>query len=523
MFKYKVEQIRVSTDSTDEALKSKIAKTLDVLRGEIISIKIIRSSLDARKEHPIRVICAEVALKKPLAKQSQFVKEIRDESEKQPSFNVLKGITRPAIIGFGPAGICAAYVLAKRGAKPIVFERGEDVSNRKLKAEAFWNDGILDENSNVLFGEGGAGLFSDGKLTSRSKDLENRDVFLNLLVRHGAQKSILTDAKAHIGSDVLTKIVQSIRSEIAELGGEIKFSSRLTDIKSEGGKLAGVLINGELFDTKTAVIATGHSAKDTYKTVAKHTPVEAKSFAIGLRVEIDRELIDRLRYGNFSAKLPAADFNLAVKADEKRNIRACYTFCMCPGGRVIACSAQKGLLNVNGMSYSTRDMKYSNAAFLVPVAPEDFCNGKKSQLDCALDFLSAIERKTFEKGGGDYSVPVQTLSSYIYGMDKKLNFAPSSHRYLETDLRGVLPDFVENTLKITIPSMLKSLGGIDLYSVAVSASETGSSSAIRIVRDSETMQSPKIAGLFPCGEGAGYAGGIVSSAIDGIKCAKIIN
>jgi uncharacterized FAD-dependent dehydrogenase len=356
-----------------------------------------------------------------------------------------------------------------------------------------------------------AGLFSDGKLTSRSKDVENRKLFLEMLVRHGADKNVLTDSRAHIGTDILSKILKSIREEIQELGGEIKFNSQLSDIKIAEKKLVGIYINNEFFETQNLILAIGHSARDTCKTLKKYLQISPKPFAVGVRVEFEQEVINRLQYGKFKGNLPAASFSLTFKS--QKSALACYTFCMCPGGRVIACSAQNGLVSTNGMSYSQRSLSFANAAFLVPVSPESFLS--------AYDLLEDIERKSFEKGGRNYALPAQNLASFLYEKDNNFNYELSPHRYKRADINGILPEFVEKTLKTAIPQMLSSMGKIQFERAAVFAAETGSSSPIRIMRNADTFESVSVKNIFPCGEGAGFAGGIVSSGIDGIRCAKI--
>ena len=510
MFRYKIEQIRISTDFSDKTLRNKIARVLEIFPSGVKSVKILSKSVDARKKPPVNVVSAEIVLEKEPTKNLKFLKPIENSSVNL-NFKISKNAVRPVIVGFGPAGISAAYFLSKIGAKPIVFERGERISQREKKTYSFWNDGILDENSNVLFGEGGAGLFSDGKLTSRSKDAENRKLFLEMLVRHGADKNILTDTRAHIGTDILSKILKSIREEIEESGGEIKFGSQLTDIKIAEKKLVGIYINGEFFETQNLILAIGHSARDTCKTLKKYLDIFPKPFAIGVRVEFEQEVINRLQYGKFKENLPAASFSLTFKA--QKSAFPCYTFCMCPGGRVIACSAQNGLVSTNGMSYSQRSLSFANAAFLVPVSPESFLS--------AYDFLEDIERKSFEKGGRNYALPAQNLASFLYEKDNNFNYELSPHRYKIADINGILPEFVEKTLKTAIPQMLSSMGKIQFERAAVFAAETGSSSPVRIMRNADTFESVSVKNIFPCGEGAGFAGGIVSSGIDGIRCAKI--
>jgi uncharacterized FAD-dependent dehydrogenase len=530
MFNYKIEQIRVSIDYTEKSLKNKIARTLSIfpngmIPNEIISVKILRKSLDSRQKIPVYVISAEIETQNPVAARCAIPVNDAPENKTLDTKRRVTNKLQPVVVGFGPAGISAAYILAKAGLKPIVFERGEEISSRQIKVEKFWNAGILDENSNVLFGEGGAGLFSDGKLTSRSKNIESRNVFLEMLVRHGASDSILTDTKAHIGTDKLRQIIKSIREEIQELGGEIKFNSTLTDIKTENGKLTGIYIksNGssaEFFETESVILAIGHSARETYQMLEKHLMIEAKPFAIGVRVEFEQEIINRLQYGKSAMNMSAASFNLTYNPNNNFKFqipnytlqaRACYTFCMCPGGQVISCSAKNGTLSTNGMSYANRSMKFGNAAFLVPIGANEL----------SFNDLEKIEKTVFERGGKNYSLPAQNLASFLFDKEN-IDYGFSPHRYKLTDISGILPDFVEKTLKTAIPKMLNSMGKIDFSRAAIFAAETGSSSAARILRNPETLQSVSIQGLFPCGEGAGYAGGIVSSGIDGIRCANKI-
>jgi uncharacterized FAD-dependent dehydrogenase len=319
------------------------------------------------------------------------------------------------------------------------------------------------------------------------------------------------------------------------LGGEIKFNSTLTNLQTKEGKLSGIYINNALFPAKALILAIGHSARETVSMLSKHIFVETKPFSIGVRVEFEQEVINRLRYGNNAINLPAASFNLTYNKggfpvapldpfghksfNYNKNTshstlhtsHSCYTFCMCPGGEVIACAAKANTLSCNGMSYASRAMKFGNAAFLVPVGADKL----------SFEDLEKIEREVFLRGGKDYALPAQNLASFLYDKDN-FDFGFSPKRYKLTDISGILPDFVENTLRLAIPKMLNSLGKIDFSRAAIIAAETGSSSAIRIKRNPDTLQSITISGIFPCGEGAGYSGGIVSSGIDGIRCAEMI-
>ncbi|HPR82886.1 MAG TPA: hypothetical protein PLD51_03420, partial [Pontiellaceae bacterium] len=426
--------------------------------------------------------------------------------------------------------------LAEAGLKPLLIERGEAAAPRAKRVEAFWKNGTLDVESNVLYGEGGAGLFSDGKLTSRSKDRPRVRRFLEALVGCGASPDILIDAEPHIGSDVLEELVPALRSRIIELGGEVRFGARLDRLEIENGAVRGAVISGAEFRTDCCVLATGHSARDIYQMLAEQgVPLETKPFAVGVRLEIPQRRIDTAQWGGSFPALGKASFRLTRREEE--NARACYSFCMCPGGLVISCASSEGLMTTNGMSLSKRDKPLGNAAFLVPVMPEDFQSGgtrppgafderarrSRSTFDvlAGIEFQRKMEAAAFAAGGSDYSLPAQRLVDFLEGAaPSELPAERSCTMARPAQLRGLLPEFVEHTLRSAVPSMLRSMRGVVLDEALLYASETRSSSPVRVVRG-ENGQSA-VLGLYPCGEGAGYAGGIVSSGIDGLRIAEAI-
>jgi uncharacterized FAD-dependent dehydrogenase len=415
-----------------------------------------------------------------------------------------------------------------------LIERGEAAVPRAKRVEAFWKNGMLDVESNVLYGEGGAGLFSDGKLTSRSKDRPRVRRFLEALVSCGASPDILIDAEPHIGSDVLEELVPALRNRIIELGGEVRFGARLDRLEIENGAVRGAVISGEEFRTDCCVLATGHSARDIYEMLAEQgVPLEAKPFAVGVRLEIPQHRIDTAQWGGSFPMLGKASFRLTRREEE--NARACYSFCMCPGGLVISCASSAGLMTTNGMSLSKRDRPLGNAAFLVPVMTTDFPivaargeGGKETEVSdlgyrvlAGIEFQKKMEASAFAAGGSDYSLPAQRLVDFLEGAAaSELPAERSCTMARPAQLRGLLPEFVEHTLRSAVPKMLRSMRGVILDEALLYASETRSSSPVRIVRGEDGQS--VVRGFYPCGEGAGYAGGIVSSGIDGLRIAEAV-
>ena len=403
-----------------------------------------------------------------------------------------------------------------------MLERGLDVDNRTKDIDNFWVDRKFKNNSNVQFGEGGAGTFSDGKLTTRIKDIRCRKV-LTEFVNFGAPDEILYSNKPHVGTDILKSVVKNIREEIKRLGGTVKFDSKVTQINMEGSKIKSVIVNDEeTIETNIVVLAIGHSARDTYEMLHENgIKINQKPFAIGARIEHPQILINESQYKEFynHPRLGAADYKLI---EHTSNGRTAYTFCMCPGGTVIASASEEGEVVTNGMSEHARDKENANSAFLVNVRPSDF--GSDHPL-AGVEFQRKYERLAFELGGGNYNAPIQLVGDFLEDrVSTKLGKVKPSYQpgYTFVDLRKCLPDFVCETMKEALPKLDKKLNGFAMKDAVLTGVETRSSAPIRIVRDEETLESVTLEQLYPCGEGAGYAGGIVTAAVDGIKCAEKI-
>ena len=429
---------------------------------------------------------------------------------------------RPVIVGSGPAGLFAALVLAQRGFNPIMLERGLDVDNRTNDINDFWNNRKFKNNSNVQFGEGGAGTFSDGKLTTRIKDIRCRKV-LDELVNFGSPEEILYSHKPHVGTDILKNVVKNIRNEIIRLGGEVRFDTLVTDIITENGSIKGVVVNNnETIESEVVILAIGHSARDTYKMLYNRgVTIIQKPFAIGARIEHPQELINKSQYKEFynHPRLGAADYRLI---EHTSNLRTAYTFCMCPGGSVIASASNEFEVVTNGMSEHARDKVNANSAFLVNVIPSDF--GSEDPL-AGVYFQEKYERLAYELGGKNYNAPVQLVGDFLNDkVSISLGNVEPSYKpgYTFVDLRECLPEFVTSTMKEALQKLDNKLKGFAMHDAVLTGVETRSSAPIRIVRDEETLESVSLEKLYPCGEGAGYAGGIVTAAVDGIKCAEKI-
>lgn len=431
---------------------------------------------------------------------------------------------RPVIIGAGPAGLFCAYFLAMHGYQPVLLERGKDVDAREQDVEHFWATGELNPESNVQFGEGGAGTFSDGKLNTlvKDKDGKGRKV-LEVFVECGAQEAILYENKPHIGTDVLKKVVRTMREKIISMGGEVRFQSQVTDICTENGRLKGVEINhGEILPCEAAVLAIGHSARNTFQMLYdREVPMEAKAFAVGLRVQHPQKLIDENQYGTAeNPLLPAASYKLTAQTSYGRGV---YSFCMCPGGYVVNASSEPGRLAVNGMSYSGRDGENANSAVIVSVTPEDF--GSEHPL-AGIEFQRKLEEKAYVVGGG--KVPVQTYGEFkqkVCGETEnghmKTPIAPCiKGQYAFSDLSSILPKECNLAFVEGMEQFGRILPGFNQPWALLAGVESRTSSPVRISRD-DTGQST-VKGLYPCGEGAGYAGGITSAAMDGISIAEKI-
>jgi len=522
----RINQIVMKLEYTPDDVLDAVARRLGARTQDLSDVEVLRRSIDARKKDrpPHYVLSAEVSYEgetPPPHAAGQM--NVVHRPELRPAARATRlGAHRPVVVGAGPAGLMAALMLAEAGHRPLLIERGAQTETRQTQVETFWRQALLNPESNVLYGEGGAGLFSDGKLTARSKDRFAVRHFFDTLVACGASPDILIDAEPHIGSDVLTEIIPALRQRIVESGGEVQFNARLDDLDIEDGTLRGVVVSGTEHRTDACFLATGHSARDVYRLLGQRAVrLEAKPFAIGVRLELPQRRIDWAQYGRWGlqSSIGSAVFRLTWKGG--RDTRNCYSFCMCPGGIVMACASSEGLLTTNGMSFSGRAKSFGNAAFLVPVGVKDFPlpEGDHPALG-GIAFQETFERATFEAGGSDYSLPAQRLVEFLAGTDsQEIPDERSCARAVSANLETLLPPVILDTLRRAIPRMLRELNGVYLEEALVYATETRSSSPVRIVRNPSTGESVGVHSLYPIGEGSGYAGGIVSSALDGTNAA----
>lgn len=528
----RINQLKLPVGHTEEELIKRVKKLLRC--EEIPEITIVRRSIDARKKPELYfnyILNIQVKNQTSVYRKCDK-KQVLIWKEMPYRFPVAayRGCTRPVIIGTGPAGLFCGYMLAKAGFRPILLERGAPVEQRTKEVQEFWEKGKLNPESNVQFGEGGAGTFSDGKLNTLVKDKygRNREV-LSMFVKFGAPEEILYDHKPHIGTDILCSVIVNMRNAILEMGGEVRFHAKVTDLVTEDGHITGVVINGhENLAAEYVVLALGHSARDTFEMLyEKKIKMEAKPFAVGMRVEHPQELINLSQYGKREEKnLGNAPYKVTAKAKDGRGV---YSFCMCPGGYVVNASSEPGRLAVNGMSYSGRDGSNANSAVIVSVTPEDY---ESAHPLAGIAFQRRLEEKAFEIGQGNIPVerygafksavtgksmcdgqtavkPACIPDKFIPCMKGKWEFAPV-HEIFPTALRNA---FVEG-----MEQFGRTIKGFNDDNVLVAGVESRTSSPVRILRDEELQSSLK--GLYPCGEGAGYAGGITSAAMDGIYVAE---
>lgn len=499
-----IHNISASIDEAEYSVIQRVRRKFAI--DSSVPVSVFRRSIDARRKNEIKYIYSLL---------------VDTETEIEGSVNYSEYVFNPPkinlsetpyIIGMGPAGLFCAYTLALYGLKPVLVERGCQVEERTKDIETFWTKGVLNEESNVQFGEGGAGTFSDGKLVTRISDGRCRRI-LELFVKFGADEDVLKNAKPHIGTDVLRKVVVNMRNEIIKLGGKVLFKTKLTDIDIKGGKLKAIYLNGEKVDTSLCVLATGNGAKDTYKMLlSKDITIAPKPFSVGFRMEHLQEDINKAMYGSYANKLPAADYAFSTVFDKKLSLAA-YTFCMCPGGSVINSSSEKDGIVTNGMSYKARDGRNANSAMLASVRFDTVQDG--------INFQTSLEKRAYFLGKG--AVPTTLLKDYLNGT-KTSKYGKIKPTVLpETtfvNFEDLFPSEISKMLKTGLSKFGKSI--LNDGEAVLSGVETRTSAPLRILRDTETFDAVNVKGLYPCGEGAGYSGGITSSAVDGIKVAEAI-
>ncbi|WMJ84372.1 NAD(P)/FAD-dependent oxidoreductase [Oscillospiraceae bacterium LTW-04] len=516
-------QINTSvTQGVGEATSVAIAQ-LGLKPSQVLSCSLVRTSVDARRGRRLPVhFVSTVAIEVPDALGKKLLREdIKNllVFKRPVPIAVKTGETplnhRPVVIGFGPAGMFSALLLAQNGYRPIVLERGAAMEDRVATVEHFWQNGVLNAQTNVQFGEGGAGTFSDGKLTTRINDPLCGHV-LNELVRHGAPQDILVKAKPHVGTDLLRGVVKSIRKEILALGGEIHFLSRVEDFQVKDGAICGVVSNGDSLAADAVIAAVGHSARDTFFALAGcGAALEPKAFSVGVRIEHLQTEIDRAVYNDFAGhpNLPSGEYQLSHRESQ----RAAYTFCMCPGGMVVAAASGEGQTVTNGMSYRARDLKNANSALVVSVDSADYGNGWQD----AIAFQQRLEYAAFNVAGKDYKAPCMCVADFLKSpLSGGATMVEPSYPVgvKETDIAALFPPQITAFMRHSLPILGRKLSGFDAPGALLTGVETRTSSPVRIMRQSNCM-AESIDGLYPCGEGAGYAGGIMSAAVDGLRCA----
>ena len=520
----RINQLKMPIEHSNNQLMEKAAKLLKIKENQILKLQIAKKSIDARKKPELYIVYSVDIW---VDNEVKVIKKVNDNNimlinkKKYDIFPSGEKVlnNRPVIIGAGPAGLFCAYLLALKGYQPLLLERGKCVEERQKDVEDFWKTGILNTNSNVQFGEGGAGTFSDGKLNTVVKDPIGRNQFvLETFVKFGAQEQILYDSKPHIGTDILTNVIRNMRNEIRLLGGEIRFNACVTDFRFDENKIAAVLVNNEEWiATDVCVLALGHSARDTFETLLnKNLIMSPKAFAIGFRVEHPQREMNLSQYGEkYADKLPAAPYKVTANLSNGRGV---YSFCMCPGGYVVNAASEEGRVAVNGMSYSDRGSNCANSAIIVSVTPEDF--GADDSL-AGVRFQQKLEEKTYQLAKGN--IPQQLFGDYCenkasegYGTYESMHKGAASF----ANLRGLLSEELEESFIEGMHVFSKAIPGFDRSDAIMSAIESRTSSPVRIIRNEEFEAN--VSGIYPCGEGAGYAGGITSAAMDGLKVAEAI-
>lgn len=521
-------QLTLPIDGNREDLIQKAARQLGIRTEEILEFTILRQSIDARKKTQLQAVYT-VELR--TEREEQLVRQAKSPNitlaGKEVPYRfppVSRRFERkPVIVGMGPAGLFSALFLARAGVPSILLERGRGVEERSKDVEYFWKTGELSCSSNVQFGEGGAGTFSDGKLTTGIRDIRARSV-LQTLVEHGAPEDILYSHKPHVGTDVLRKVVKSIREELVSLGCEVRFEQQVQSVTIQDGVLCGITVKTESdtypLDCDELILAPGHSARDTFHMLHEMgVPMEQKPFAIGVRIEHKQEEMSRAQFGEAYRTVPPSDYKLSCHLPTGRSA---FTFCVCPGGEVVAASSNEGQVVTNGMSNRARDGENINGGFLVGVGPSDFPGDDPL---AGVRFQEQWETAAWDLGGRNFHAPAQLVGDFLAGKASKAagTIQPTYRPGVTwTDLSACLPDYVIQTLRDALPLFERKVHGFSHPDAVLTGVETRSSSPVRILRNPDTLESG-IQGLYPCGEGAGYAGGIVSAAVDGIKVAEALS
>lgn len=512
---YKEIQLRVRPEESqeEEALKRCVARNIAVGAERIVRVDILKKAIDARQRNVMFNLTVGVHIDRVEEAENVFVPGYRDVSQSKTVI----------IVGAGPAGLFAALRLIERGFRPLVLERGKAVEDRKKDLNRLYKTGCIDGNSNFGFGEGGAGTFSDGKLFTRSKKRGDSRRIMEILVYHGAQEKILVDAHPHIGTDKLPGVIVNIRKTIERYGGEIRFNCRVTDLLVTEGKVRGVIADGKEWLAEHVILATGHSARDVYRILFdRKVYMEPKDFAVGLRLEHPQHEIDCIQYHSREGRgkyLPAAEYNFVTNIEG----RGVYSFCMCPGGVVVPAATDAEQQVVNGMSSSARNTLWANSAIVTAIGKEELSQMNFSGLFGGMEFQEMLERKAWEEGGGKLVAPAQVLTDFLtHRLEKELprtSYKPGVNGSL---IDTWLPDLVCDRLQKGLEVFGRKAKGFVTDRALLLGVETRTSSPIRIPRGTDRLVHPEIEGLYPCGEGAGYAGGIVSAAMDGEKCAESI-